>query len=70
MSRHDGLTRTRDGDLVQMPSDRTPACHCRGGWLGPESLPSPCPNCRPETVKRLRAQQARSDARNRYGETR
>lgn len=70
MTRNDGLMRTRDGDLVEAPSETSPACFCHGGWLGPASLPSPCPTCRPDTVKRLRAERERAKARNRYGETR
>lgn len=63
MTRHDGLVRDRAGDLVEMPDE--PQHRCRpGGWTGPESEPAPCPTCRPDTVKRLRAQAARFAARH------
>lgn len=44
-------------ELFLPPSRRTRPgrreCSCRRGWFGPESAPSPCPICRPETYARL-----------------
>lgn len=70
MSRRDGLVRTPDGELVPVDAEPERRAHaCRNGWLGPESEPAPCPVCKPETVKRLRAQRARAQARAAYGMT-
>lgn len=68
MSRRDGLLRDRAGDLFEMAPE--PLHRCRGGWMGPESEPSPCPTCKPMTVERLRAERARFDARERTGDIR
>lgn len=60
--RPDGLVRGRDGDLYDPPDDSpNPGHSCQRGWAGEDSegRPIPCPTCRPQTVARLREQQAR-----------
>lgn len=73
--RHDGLIRDRDGELVEPPGqgyapEAPPSTHhCERGFLPrPDGL-APCPVCKPETVKLLRAQRARAQARAAWGTT-
>lgn len=41
-----GQRHDRTGELVD--TDEVPVVHrCRGGWLGSEDRPAPCPVCRP-----------------------
>lgn len=55
MSRHDGLMRTADGDLVLDPDPAPPTHRCREGWTGEDEQgrPIPCLACRPHLMPRV-----------------